>query len=243
MNALREMRTERPLNGLILDLRHNPGGLLKSAVEFSNAFIEGGAIVAGQDRNRRQVWQMMAEPGRAVLKDLPLVVLVNQGSASASEIVSGALKAHDRAVVLGERSFGKGSVQTVHGCGDQRADAQLKLTTQYYVLPAGPGETEPRLVHKKPGSTDWGVNPDLTVKMTPDQIEKSLVLRQNADVIEEWKDKADQKERPNVADLLTKGIDPQLELALLVLQAKSLKQFEAAAQAAATDTATQPKGG
>ena len=79
--------------------------------------------------------------------------------------------------------------------------------------------------------------------MTPDQIEKSLVLRQNADVIEEWKDKADQKERPNVADLLTKGIDPQLELALLVLQAKSLKQFEAAAQAAATDTATQPKGG
>jgi carboxyl-terminal processing protease len=160
MTAIKEMRAERDLRGLVLDLRHNPGGLLKSAVDFSNAFIERGRIVAGQDRNGRQVWQMSADPSRAVLRDLPVVVLVNQGSASASEIVSGAVKSHDAAVVLGDRSFGKGSVQTVHPCGDQRADAQLKLTTQYYVLPPGPGETEPRLVHKRPGSTDWGVNPD-----------------------------------------------------------------------------------
>jgi hypothetical protein len=109
--------------------------------------------------------------------------------------------------VIGERTFGKGSVQTVHPCGDQRADAQLKLTTQYYVLPPGPGETEPRLVHKRPGATDWGVNPDLVAaKMMPAQIEKALTLRQNADVIEEWKEVyASSKERPNVQDLLTSG--------------------------------------
>ena len=231
MAAIKEMRAGRQLNGLVLDLRHNPGGLLKSAVDFSNAFIERGRIVAGQDRNGRQVWQMSADPGRAVLRELPVVVLVNQGSASASEIVSGALKAHDAAVVLGDRSFGKGSVQTVHPCGDQRADAQLKLTTQYYVLPPGPGENEPRLVHKRPGSTDWGVNPDLVVKMMPEQIEKALNLRQSADVIEEWKAASEQKERPNVEDLLTTGIDPQLELAVLILKARALKDLDAAAQA------------
>ena len=162
-----------------------------------------------------------------------MVVLVNQGSASASEIVAGALKAHDAAVVLGDRTFGKGSVQTVHPCGDQRADAQLKLTTQYYVLPPGPGETEPRLVHKRPGSSDYGVLPDLVVKMTPGQIEKSLTLRQNADVIEEWKAAADQRPRPDVAELLSSGIDPQLELAVLILKAKALKELESAAQASA----------
>ena len=243
MIAVRQMRKERTLNGLILDLRHNPGGLLTSAVQFSNVFIENGKIVAGQDREHRQVWEMTAEPQRAFLKDLPLVVLVNQGSASASEIVSGALKAHDRAVVLGERSFGKGSVQSVEDCSDQRAGAQIKLTTNYYLLPPGPGETEMRLVHKRPGSTDWGVLPDLVVNMTPQQIEESVVLRQTADVIEEWKDKADQKVRPDVQDLLSKGIDPQLELALLLLEAHGLKSVDAAAQAAATDSTTRPSGG
>jgi C-terminal peptidase prc len=236
LDAVREMRRERELNGLVLDLRHNPGGLLSSAEQFSNAFIERGMIVSCKDRNGRVRYQKNAEPGRALLKDLPLVVLVNQGSASASEIVSGALKAHDRAVVLGERSFGKGSVQTVHDCGGagEGEMANLKLTTQYYYLAPGPGETEQRLVHKKPGATDWGVNPDLLVKMTPEQIEKSLTLRQNADVIEEWKTPEEQKPRPDVQDLLTKGIDPQLELAVLILEARSLKQSDAAAQAAAT---------
>ena len=245
LKAIREMRAERPLHGVILDLRHNPGGLLKSAVEFSNAFVERGGIVAVQDRNGRQVQRWMAEPGRAQFKDLPLVVLINQGSASASEIVSGTLKAHDRAVVIGDRTFGKGSVQTVHPCGDQRSDAQLKLTTQYYVIPPGPGESEPRLVHKRPGSSDWGVNPDLVVKMTPDQIEKSTMLRQNADVIEQKKAKADAepKARPNVEELVTTGVDPQLELALLVLQARSLKELDAAAQAAAVDSKKSDQSG
>jgi len=244
LSAVRQMRRERPLRGVVLDLRHNPGGLLKSAVDFSNAFIERGRIVSGQDRNGRQVWAMSAEPPRSVLKDLPVVVLVNQGSASASEIVAGALRAHDAAVVIGDRTFGKGSVQTVHPCGDQRADAQLKLTTQYYVLPPGPGETSPRLVHKRPGSSDWGVLPDLVVKMTPEQIEKSVTLRQGADVIEEWKAAEDQRPRPDVSELLSSGIDPQLELAVLILKARALKELESAAQAnAAKADAVGAKGG
>ena len=227
LNAVSEMKAERSLNGLVLDLRFNPGGLLKSAVEFSNLFVEKGTVVSGQDKSGNTVWRLDADPSRAILRDLPLVVLVNQGSASASEIVSGALKAHNAAVVLGERSFGKGSVQTVHGCGDQANDAQLKLTTQYYVLPPGPGETGGRLVHKRPGSLDWGVLPDLVVKMTPEQIQKSVEMRTAADVIEEMRS-ADTTaaKRPKAEEILSSGNDAQLEFAMLILEARALKVAE-----------------
>ena len=184
-------------------------------------------------RNGREVFNLQAQPRRADLQDLPLVVLVNQGSASASEIVSGALQVHDAAVILGERSFGKGSVQTVHDISD-KSSAAIKLTTQYYILPAAPGEKHGRLVHKKAGAEDWGVNPDLVVKMSPEQIEKSLELRQQSDIIEEWKDEKDRKPRPDPKELLTKNLDPQLETALLILQARALKTIDAAAMAAAS---------
>lgn len=88
-------------------------------------------------------------------------------------------------------------------------------------------------MHKKPGATDWGVNPDIVVKMSPEQIEKSLELRQQADIIEEWKDEKDRKPRPDPKDLLAKNLDPQLEMALLILQARALKDIDAAAIAAA----------
>ncbi len=232
-SAITQMKAERQLNGLVLDLRYNPGGLLKSAVDFTNAFVPTGTVVSGEDRDGREVFNLKAQPQRADLQGLPLVVLVNQGSASASEIVSGALQAHDAAVILGERSFGKGSVQTVHDISD-KAGAAIKLTTQYYILPPLPGEKHGRLVHKKPGSTDWGVNPDLVVKMTPEQIEKSLEMRQQADIIEEWKDEKDRKPRPDPKDLLVRNYDPQLETALLILQARALKDVEAAAVAEAS---------
>ncbi|MBL9121389.1 MAG: S41 family peptidase [Phycisphaerae bacterium] len=231
--AITQMKAERQLNGLILDLRHNPGGLLNSAVDFTNAFVPSGTVVSGEDRNGREVFNLQAQPRRADLQDLPLVVLVNQGSASASEIVSGALQVHDAAVILGERSFGKGSVQTVHDISD-KSSAAIKLTTQYYILPPAPGEKHGRLVHKKAGAEDWGVNPDLVVKMTPEQIEKSLELRQQSDIIEEWKDEKDRKPRPDPKELLTKNLDPQLETALLILQARALKTIDAAAMAAAS---------
>ncbi|MAJ46766.1 MAG: hypothetical protein CBC35_05600 [Planctomycetes bacterium TMED75] len=223
LTALQEMHEERPLNGLILDLRFNPGGLLRSAVEFTNLFVESGTIVSGEDRNRNKVWELSAEPGRAACMGLPTVVLVNRGSASASEIVAGALKAHSAAVVLGERSFGKGSVQTVHDLSSPFSQAAVKLTTQYYVLPPLPGESTGRLVHKKPGSDDWGVNPHISVEMAPEQIMDATELRRKADFIEEWVAEDDREARPEVGPLVLEGKDPQLEMGLLLLKARVLK--------------------
>ena len=226
LKAIDQMRTERPLNGLILDLRYNPGGLLRSAVEFSNLFVDGGRIVSGEDRMGEMVWELSAEPGRAFLKDVPTVVIVNEGSASASEIVAGALQAHDGAVVLGQRSFGKGSVQTVHDLSSAFSQAAVKLTTQYYVLPPEPGTTKGRHVHKRPGADDWGVNPEILVEMSPEQIEESIALRQEADLIEEWIPEDEREARPDVAELLTTGKDPQLEMAVLLLRARVLKDLQ-----------------
>ena len=88
-------------------------------------------------------------------------------------------------------------------------------------------------MHRKPGSPEWGVKPDLVVKMTPDQVEKSVELRQDADIIENWKDEKDREPRPEVTGLLANNLDPQLEAALLILQARALKEHDAAAALAA----------
>jgi carboxyl-terminal processing protease len=223
--ALKEMRTERKLNGLILDLRGNPGGLLSSAVDFCNLWVDQGVLVSTENRFGITTSSKSAEANRAELKDLPVAVLVNQSSASASEILSGCLQAYDKAVIVGERSFGKGSVQEVNPLADRGKQAAVKITTQHYVLPpevSQPEGIKGRLVHKKPGSNDWGVNPDLRAKMTPDQIDKSSELRMKADLIVAADDpKA--KPRPNPDDLFAKGLDPQLEMALMVMRARVVK--------------------
>ena len=223
--ALKEMRVERKLNGLILDLRGNPGGLLSSAVDFCNLWIEKGVLVSTENRFGITTSSKNAEANRAELKDLPVAVLVNQSSASASEILSGALQAYDKAVIVGERSFGKGSVQEVNPLADRGKQAAVKITTQHYVLPPEvlqPEGTKGRLVHKKPGSNDWGVNPDLRAKMTPDQIDKSTELRLKSDTLVAADDpKA--KPRPDPNDLFAKGLDPQLEMALLAMRARVVK--------------------
>ncbi len=237
MSALKEMRAQRKLNGLVLDLRGNPGGLLSSAVDFCNLWIESGVLVSTENRFGVTTSSKKAESNRAELKDLPVAVLVNQSSASASEILSGCLQAYDKAVIVGERSFGKGSVQEVNPLADRGKSAAVKITTQHYVLPpevSQPEGTKGRLVHKKPGSNDWGVNPDLRAKMTPDQIDKSNELRIKADTIAATDDpKA--KPRPSPDDLLVKGLDPQLEMALMVVRARVVKD------AVGTEVAGAPK--
>jgi len=121
------------LDGLVLDLRQNPGGVLNSAVGVADLFLESGAIVSTRGRSRGALLDYSAGPDD-MLRGAPLVVLVDQATASASEIVAGALKDHERAVILGERTFGKGSVQTVlplpNGGG-------IKLTTARYYTPSG----------------------------------------------------------------------------------------------------------
>lgn len=136
--------------GLILDLRNNPGGVLQSSVEVADAFLDGGLVVYTQGRMDNSNVNYNSTPGD-ISNGLPLVVLINSGSASASEIVAGALQDHKRAVVMGTRSFGKGSVQTVIPITEDRA---IKLTTALYFTPNG------RSIQAK------GIEPDVRLQKT-----------------------------------------------------------------------------
>jgi carboxyl-terminal processing protease len=121
------------LSGLILDLRNNPGGILNAAVGVSDLFLDNGMIVYTEGRIKDSKLTFTAKP-TDMLKDAPIIVLVNGGSASASEIVAGALQDHERAIIMGEPTFGKGSVQTILPMNE---DTALKLTTARYFTPSG----------------------------------------------------------------------------------------------------------
>jgi carboxyl-terminal processing protease len=142
------------MRGLILDLRSNPGGLLEEAIILADAFLQEGVIVSKKGAHSPEEIAYATGPG--TLPDFPLVVLVNELSASASEVLAGALAEHQRAVIVGSRTFGKGSVQDVITLSDA---GELKLTTAHYYLPSG------RLVHRERDSQDWGVAPDVEVKI------------------------------------------------------------------------------
>lgn len=127
------LATQKPLRGAVLDLRNNPGGLLTSAVEVSDDFLDAGVIVTTRGRVKQADLSFSATPGD-LLDGAPLIVLVNNGTASAAEIVTGALKDNRRALIMGRRTFGKGSVQTVLPLDDTHA---IKLTTARYYTPDG----------------------------------------------------------------------------------------------------------
>ena len=135
VDKLQELHKEidGPIRGLVLDLRNNPGGVLNAAVSVSDAFLEGGLIVYTEGRTEDSRIKYAAKSGD-ILSGAPIIVLVNEGSASASEIVAGALQDHKRAVIMGTQTFGKGSVQTVVPVAD---DAAIKLTTARYYTPRG----------------------------------------------------------------------------------------------------------
>jgi len=126
-------KEKSPLKGLILDLRNNPGGLLPASVEVVDAMLDGGLIVYTEGRIPSSNTRFSAQPGE-LLQDTPLVILINAGSASASEIVAGAIQDHHRGVIMGTGSFGKGSVQNILPLSDGRA---IKLTTARYFTPSG----------------------------------------------------------------------------------------------------------
>ena len=133
--ALKELRKRNgtPLKGLVLDMRDNPGGVLEAAVSVADTFIDSGVIVTAKGRTPDSKFEMDATPGDA-LNGAPIIVLVNGGSASAAEIVAGALKDQHRAKLMGRTTFGKGSVQTIIPLSDDRA---VKLTTSLYYTPSG----------------------------------------------------------------------------------------------------------
>jgi carboxyl-terminal processing protease len=171
--------------GFILDLRNNPGGLLDAAVNISDLFLPGGPVVSVEGRTRsKQVYE--AHEAGTMLRNRPMVVLVNENSASASEIVAAALQDHKRAVVIGERSFGKGSVQNLIPM--ESGKSALKLTTAKYMRPSG------KNIHRFPDSKeeeDWGVRPDIQVKLTlPEEIEY-WTARRDRDIVREDKSPAE----------------------------------------------------
>ncbi len=201
---------------IILDLRYNPGGLLTAATDVSDKFLHDGVIVSTRaDRdtpNSPTVATAHADGGET---DMPLVVLVNQYSASASEIVSGALKDQHRAIIVGERTFGKGSVQMLFQLNTKQAF--LKLTTSHYYLPSG------KCIHREENSTDWGVNPDMTVEMTPEQMRAAIDARQDMDILREADDKPVASKEPSTTQPAKKNLlaaDPQLSAGLLLLRLK-----------------------
>ncbi|MCE9547011.1 MAG: S41 family peptidase [Planctomycetia bacterium] len=176
-HALTELKKEK-LRGLILDLRFNPGGLLTSAVETSDLFIEEGRIVSTKGRNTKErVWDAKAE---GTFSGFPMVVLVNHYSASASEIVSACLQDHKRATIVGERTWGKGSVQNVIDL--EGGKSVLKLTTASYWRPNG------KNIHRFPDAKetdDWGVRPDagFEVVLKPEETRQMVEDRRHRDIV------------------------------------------------------------
>ncbi len=133
--AINEMAVQGDkLKGFVIDMRNNPGGLLEEAISVSDAFLDKGEIVSTRGRNVEETQRRNAKPGD-LAKNKPIIVLINGGSASASEIVAGALQDHKRATVIGTRSFGKGSVQTIIPLGS--GNGALRLTTARYFTPSG----------------------------------------------------------------------------------------------------------
>jgi carboxyl-terminal processing protease len=143
----------RSLDGLVLDLRNNPGGLLDAAVDVSDLFLDDGVIVSASGRAADAKFSMDAKPGDSI-NGAPIVVLVNGNSASASEIVAGALQDHERAILVGRQTYGKGSVQTVMPLLEGKA---IKLTTSRYFTPSGAS------IHER------GITPDVVVNLLDGQ--------------------------------------------------------------------------
>ena len=201
----------KKLKGIVIDVRNNPGGLLDQAVNVSDLFLDKGEIVSTRSRNEEDTVKYSAKKGD-IAQGLPIVVLINDGSASASEIVAGALQDHKRAIILGEKSFGKGSVQTVIPLGDYGA---MRLTTARYYTPSG------RSIQAK------GIEPDVEVKPAKVEVidtgaafseaEFSNALKNENDTAKSTKDAAKQKKE---AEELAK--DYQLSRAIDLVKALNL---------------------
>jgi len=206
---------QQGMTGLILDLRGNPGGLIRAAVEIADMFLDQGRIVSTKGRVAQEEVFEATGPGTILqpAREHPITVIINRYSASASEILAAALQDHARAVVVGERSFGKGSVQNVIEM-ESRASA-LKLTTASYWRPSG------KNIHRFPDSKetdDWGVSPDkgYAVKLEDKERINYLRWRNDRDVVR----KADQPARkPVLPDFKDTVLEKALETTRAKLQA------------------------
>ncbi len=206
LTAIDKATGGKPL-GYIVDLRSNPGGLLNEAVRVSDAFLERGEIVSERGRDKKDIESWYAKPGD-MAHGLPVIVLVDVGSASAAEIVAGALQDHRRAIVMGERSFGKGSVQSVIQTGPQSA---LRLTTARYFTPSGKSVQA------------GGIDPDIIVPQLSDPDYKDRKVVREADLRRHLVSQEKVKD-----DLLEKDTnpDPRFTMTAAELKKKGVEDFQ-----------------
>ena len=210
--ALKKKAPGGRVNGLVLDLRNNPGGSLDESVALSDLFLTDGRIVSQRGRARGETMLYDAETVYRgdMAEGVPLIVLINAGSASASEIVAGALQDHRRALIMGERSFGKGSVQSLLPLGK---DAALKLTTARYYTPSGRSVQE------------GGIKPDITVPQIsdPDYVLRMKYQTRESDLrghlINELAIKDEAMESDKIAD-------PRFQLTAAQLEQQGIKDFQ-----------------
>ena len=205
-------------SGIILDLRNNPGGLLSAAVDISDAFLDSGEIVSVRGRGQRQLENYEAVEGD-LAEGMPIVALINGGSASGSEIVAGALQDHGRAVVVGTPSFGKGSVQTIINLGEGRGG--VRMTTARYYTPSG------RSIQAQ------GITPDITLARTTtvesaeaEYIKESDLRNslENDSLMNVSEEEEDEQDEDMLAYLEIRGTDSQLAFAIDFL--KGLQALE-----------------
>lgn len=206
------------LKGLVLDVRGNPGGLLEEAVAMADLFLKDGVIVSTRGRAFSERVAKAQAPG--TLGDFPIAVLINGSSASASEILAGALVENGRAIAVGTRTFGKGSVQSVRpitvreGDGSEKR-AELKITEQGYYLPSG------KSITRKPGSTDWGVDPSkgFYVPLTDEQTLEMLRVRRDEEILRATDKPAEPGQKWDDTDWTLDSLkDPQLTAAVRAMQ-------------------------
>ena len=197
----------KPL-GYVVDLRSNPGGLLDQAIDVSDAFLERGEIVSQRGRAKDDIERYYATPGD-MAHGLPVVVLIDAGSASAAEIVAGALQDHHRALIMGERSFGKGSVQTVQIMGPKTA---LRLTTARYYTPSG------RSVQA------GGIDPDIAVPQLSDEDYKDRKVVREVDLRRHLLGQANVDDKLLEDDDFSK--DPRFMFTPAELEKKGIKDFQ-----------------
>ena len=190
------------MKGLILDLRFNPGGRLDQAIDVVDLFLEDGVILSTRGRSRPE--QKVEAKADGTLPYFPVIVLVNEHSASASEIVAGSLMDNKRALVIGQRTYGKGSVQELIPLDNK--GGELKLTVAYYYLPSG------RLVHRKKDATDWGVEPQIIVPMDAQQERAAMMQRYEQELFKRPLPKASTRSATGPAT--TQVVDVQLQRAI-----------------------------
>jgi len=208
------------LKGLILDLRSNTGGLLTSAIDVTDKFVRKGLIVS--TRPRYGMWTYTSAKEKNTHPNYPLVVLINSISASASEIVAGSLQdpMHKRAILVGDRTHGKGSVQGITNYPED--GAQLKYTMAYYHLPSGT-KVESQQEAKKEQRKNWGVGPDVEVKLTIEELRKLLKVQRSNDVLvrADHQEQDDGTTKHTIEESL--AADPQLAIGLLVTKSQLIQ--------------------